>query len=268
MYHVSAASLYQVKSYPALRHHLIRLLALLITLTFTLSACKSTPAKEEESWKRNRIEMDESINMYPNLKGALVANRTRANEMWKRAKTIADEKTRLKAMKDANGVMRQVVGPLRRIELQLDTVEREVNRLSRKRLTGSAVMQREQALSTLTRDLERARQSLHSVSFQDPMQAKLYLDQQYKRSSGLRNRSQAVRKRFTKIKRNKMRNRNAVGKKRAQPSSGRPKTRSTTTRPVARPSARPSAKPRPSSTTRRPTRSPTRRTRSKSKSRR
>ena len=263
MYQVSAISLPQLMSHPVLRCQLARVLALLITLTFTLSACKSTPAKEEENWKRNRIEMDESIKIYPNLKGALITNRTQAHEMWKRAKTIANEKARLKAMKDANGVMRQVVGPLRRIELQLETVEREVNRLSRKRLTGAAVMQREQALSTLTRDLERARQSLHSVSFQDPVQAKLYLDKQYKRSSGLRSRSRSVHKRFTKIKRNKLRNRNAVRKRSAQPSSIRSKRRTTTTRP----GARPSAKPRPSSTKRRPTRRPTRRTRSRSKSR-
>lgn len=231
----------------------LSLLTMLLTLAFSVSACKSTPAKEEQNWKRNLVEMDESIKIYPNLKGALVANRTQATEMWKKATSIGDEKARLKAMQNANGVMRQVVGPLRRIETQLETVERDMNRLSQKRLTGAAVLKREQALSTLRRDLDRSRQELHSVSFQDPMQAKIFLDKQYTRSNGLRNRSKSIHKRFTNIKRSQVRSRvksNAARKQQTRPSA-RPKPRPTTTRTPTRTSTKP--------TTSRPARRPIKR---------
>ena len=238
-----------------------------VILTFSISACKSTPAKEEENWQRNIIEMNESIKIYPNLKGALVANRTQATEMWKKAKAMSNDKTRLAAMKNANSVMRQVVGPLRRIETQLETVERDLNRLSQRRMTGSAVIQREQVLGSLRRDLDATRQALYSVSFQDPMQAKIYLDKQYARSNGLRNRSRSIRKRLTKRKRNQVRRnrqRNTTGKSRPGTSPAqrsRPRVMKTTTKSTSR-IVTPRSTPR--STTRTRTRT---RTRTQSKKR-
>jgi hypothetical protein len=226
---------------------------MLLTLALGVSACKSNPAKEEQNWKRNIVEMDESIKIYPNLKGALVANRTQATELWKKATSIGDKKARLKAMQNANGVMRQVVGPLRRVETQLETVERDLNNLSRKRLSGVASLKREQVLSTLRQDLDRSREALRSVSFQDPMQAKIFLDKQYTRSNGLRNRSKSVHKSFTKIKRNQVRSRiksNTARKQQSTRPSARPKPRPTTTRTPTR-----TSKP----TTSRPTRRPIKR---------
>ena len=242
---------------------ILSLLTMLLTLALGVSACKSNPAKEEQNWKRNLVEMDESIKIYPNLKGALVANRTQATEMWKKATSIGDEKARLKAMQNANGVMRQVVGPLRRIETQLETVERDINSLSQNRLSGTAVLKREQTLSTLRRDLDRSREALRSVSFQDPMQAKIFLDKEYTRSNGLRNRSKSVRKRFTNIKRSQVRNRikrNAARKQQSTRPSASPKPRPTKTQTPTR-----TSKP----TTGRPTRRPIKRsssTRSRTRS--
>ena len=234
---------------------LCKSLITLITLIFGISACTSTPAKEEENWKRNKIDMEESIKIYPNLKVALVANRTQATDMWTKAQAISDEKARLKAMKAANGTMRQVVGPLRRIEMRLESVERDINRLSQKRLTGAAVMRREQALTTLNRDLERARQELHNISFQDPMQAKMFLDKQYNQSTGLRNRSKSIHKRFTNIKRSRVRAK-AVQRdiRRMQNKKTSAQPRRTTVKPTTRSTTR-----RPSKPVRRPTRSKSKR---------
>ena len=169
-------------------------------LVFLFIGCSSSPEKEITNWKKNVVDLEDSIRMYPNLKGALTVNLNQASQLWKKAQTVADPKMKLEAMKEANAVARHMVSPLRQIESKLDTVQRRVNELSRMALKGNLVMKREQALQGLDRSVQQIRRTLTQTPMQHPLQARPFLQQQVTQATNVWRRSDSVLKQFRKLK--------------------------------------------------------------------
>jgi hypothetical protein len=170
-------------------------------LLFLVTACSSSPEKEIKNWKKNVVDLEESMRIYPNLKGALTANLNQASQLWKKAQGITDPKMQIKAMQDANAMARQMVSPLRQIESKLDTVQRRVTEISRMRLKGNLIMKRERALEGLDRSVQAVRKALTQTPMQDPLQAGPFLKQNVTQATNVWRRSDSVLKQFRKLKR-------------------------------------------------------------------
>ena len=166
-----------------------------------LSGCKSTPEKEEQKWTETQAQVEESLRMYPKMQDALKANQATATQMWEAAKALSDDAAKMEAMKAANERADLILRPLQLLEMKLDSIQRDIDHISRKRLKGTAILQRERALDSLNRDIDRERRSLQEVSLTDPQQLADLLDQMWTRVNGLSNRSSQLRSHLSKVKR-------------------------------------------------------------------
>ena len=177
--------------------------SLLIALSALLACvgCKSTPDKEIKAWNSNLIEIQQSSAKYPNLAVALNASLVQAKKTWESAKSITDPEAQLAKMKLANEQVRMVSRPLSLVELKLQDVERDLNRLSRKNIVGLKVLAQERSLDNLSRGLSESRAQLNGLVFKDPAQAAEHLNQMLLSVRSLKGRSGSAVKRFAKVKR-------------------------------------------------------------------
>ena len=236
----------------------------ILLLLFMVSACSSSPEKEIKNWKNNIIDLQDSIRMYPNLKGALTANLNQSSLLWKKAQSIGDPNLQLEAMKKANASARKLVKVLRQIESKLDTVQRRVNTLSRLPLKGNLIMKRERALQGLDRSLQQVRNTLTKTPMNDPLQAHSFLIKQAGLTTNVWRRSDSVLKQFKKLKRSqsqgintrlKQKGKTLMNKSRQDAMKGtlKPVTKPNLKRPMKPPMNRPMPKRRaPSRKTKRP----------------
>lgn len=219
-YHVALTSRRSL----VLPSHMLHVLCML-SVTFGLTACKSTPDKESAHWREGLVQVEESIRLYPNFATVLTATRAQATKTWKSAEAISDPKAQLEKMKVANDQLRTVNRPLRLLEIKLKDVERDLDRLTRKRLMGLDHLSREKSINMISSHLSGIRGQLTGIVHKDPIIAAKALEDMLRDARALRTKSSKSLKRFSKSKSNAIKRKIQQAAKRKASSSSKATSR-------------------------------------------
>ena len=175
-------------------------------------AC-SSPESQTKTWEENKKILNDQSTRFPNFKVVLAADLVLAQGIWTKATAEADEKKKLKLMKEANFTLSEVSGNLYTIETKLTQLQRRIDDLVRMRLREPMASNRDLMLNNARRIQTQVGDQLSKRPMANHEDAKRFVLAQKSLLTSQSNRLSKAATRFRKSKSSVKKNLNKVKKK-------------------------------------------------------
>lgn len=137
----------------------------ILALSISLFSCKPSVEGEQEAWERNKKQVSELVQQYPNFAPAIEIQFAKATEAMAAAITISDVEQKAEAMDAANDLISSsFVGKLASLESRMERIGDQQAKLGSMRMKQSVVKRAENALEASHRAMRTTEKALRSGS--------------------------------------------------------------------------------------------------------